>query len=73
MHVGSPLGKTARCKMVKLAVLLPVSINRSPPDNAKRSISMDELDAKFKKLPLNPSLVPVHFLDVAEPIRSKRL
>ena len=66
MQIGSPSGITARCKTVRSLV----SMYRSPPDNARRNMSMAELDAQFKKLPLNAS---VHLRLVAAPMRSKRL
>ena len=59
-------GNTARCKMVSAGV----SMYRSPPERARRNISTAELEAQFKKLPLNFS--PVHFRLIAELLRSKR-
>ena len=72
MQVGSPLGSTARCKTVKLGTVVApaVSTTRSPPDNANRNMSIDELVAQFMKLPLKALL---HLRAVAGPLLSNRL
>ena len=65
-HLGSPLSDIARCKMVKFGK----SIKRSPPVNARRSMSIAVLLAQFKKFPLKASL---HVLFMAFPDRENLL
>ncbi|MBW8721186.1 MAG: hypothetical protein JF626_04600 [Polaromonas sp.] len=51
-------------------VKLGVSMERSPPVNESRSMSMAELLAQFRKFPLKALL---HILLLAGPLRSNRL